>query len=87
MNKSNGVSDQCISWGPKARLTVGYRCQIGDVLLLLFMIGMMMCMIMIVMLMMKKKVGKLMIMCDETLKTLRKLREYFFSEKILSFSE
>ena len=35
----------------------------------------------------EKKVGKLIIMCDETLKTLRKLREYFFSEKILSFSE
>ena len=44
VNKSNGVSDQCISWGPKARLTVGYRCQIGDVLLLLFDMMMMMMM-------------------------------------------
>ena len=55
VNKSNGVSDQCISWGPKARLTVGYRCQIGDVLLLLFnmmMMMMMMTTMMMIMLMM-----------------------------------
>ena len=55
MKKSNGVSDQsdqCISWGPKARLTVGCSCQIGDVLPLLFVVMMTVNVMMVMVMMM-----------------------------------